>query len=258
MDDTNYRSYLAWSVIAFMLFVTYHMTARMEEEYDNPYLNLTKHDDSLSLTELRELYKTAFIQKPGLIKNTVQFQLNGIFNNRVSLTNEHNFKLLLKPNVKQCSAKNKRRILLVAMVMISPKFIEKRHRIRATWANTSQLNDPDYDLKVFFVVGWWNKDPAVNKQLAEEASVYNDIIQEDFIEDYQNMTTKVLGSFKFVSKQCSNVDFVLRINDDMVPNIKRLVKFLKAIKTENQQVNNLAIGNLLCPKGCLPCWRTCN
>lgn len=203
-------------------------------------------DSSLNKSELENLYKTAFRTEPGVMRKTIHYGVKNIFGNKTYVNNPHVYKFLLKPDVKECRVVDKKKIRLVAIVMISAEYFKKRMVIRASWGNASQLNDPLFDLKVFFAVGWWKKDAKINEKIKREAEIYNDIIQEDYVEDYFNITIKVIGSFKFIAEYCSNSDFVLRINDDMVPNMKHLINFLNQIKTDNGGLaQNMIIGNIM-------------
>lgn len=206
-------------------------------------------DSSLNKTELENLYKTAFRTEPGVMRKTIHYGVKNIFGNKTFINNPHVYKFLLRPDVKECRPMDtykKKKIRLVAIVMISAEYFKKRMVIRASWGNASLLDDPLYDLKVFFAVGWWSKDVNVNEKLKREAKIYNDIIQEDFVEDYFNITIKVIGSFKFIAEYCPNTDFVLRINDDMVPNMRHLIDFLSKIKTDNGGLaQNMIMGNIM-------------
>jgi beta-1,3-galactosyltransferase 1 len=59
-----------------------------------------------------------------------------------------------------------------------------------------------------------------------EAQKYGDIVVEDFIESYANLTLKSLFMLKWVVNHCTSVPFVLKTDDDMLINIRGLLKEL--------------------------------
>lgn len=135
-----------------------------------------------------------------------------------TVNNPHNFKYLIKPIGNTCSDD----ILLIAIVCISPSHIEQRNLIRKTWANSKQFQF----IRVVFLVGLsFNK--SLNSMLFAENQFYDDIIQEDFIDTYENLTLKTIMGIKWISEFCTKSKFVLKIDDDVVVNTLVLIRFLK-------------------------------
>jgi hypothetical protein len=101
--------------------------------------------------------------------------------------------------------------------------------IRATWArrerNQEQEND-DYDaMRVVFAIGT-SSNRTINALVQAEASLHNDLLQEDFVDSYRNLTLKTLMIFKWAAEKCPGVRYILRINDDVVVNSPRLLGYL--------------------------------
>jgi Galactosyltransferase. len=63
-----------------------------------------------------------------------------------------------------------------------------------------------------------------------EAQKYGDIVVEDFIDSYNNLTLKSVFMLKWVVNHCSSVPFVLKTDDDMLINIRGLIKELNNSK----------------------------
>lgn len=62
--------------------------------------------------------------------------------------------------------------------------------------------------------------------MLSEAQKYGDIVVEDFIDSYTNLTLKSVFMLKWVVNHCSSVPFVLKTDDDMLINIRGLLKDL--------------------------------
>ena len=70
--------------------------------------------------------------------------------------------------------------------------------------------------------------------MKREAAVYNDIIEEDFLDSYHNLTLKSVAMLKWVTLTCfrNNVtsslpQYVLKVDDDIFVNIERLFNVIK-------------------------------
>ncbi|RXG55257.1 Beta-1,3-galactosyltransferase 5 [Armadillidium vulgare] len=68
---------------------------------------------------------------------------------------------------------------------------------------------------------------SVNQRILIENELYGDIIQLDFIDSYENLTLKVLSGFHWISNFCSNAEWVLKSDSDVIVNIFSITKFLK-------------------------------
>lgn len=137
--------------------------------------------------------------------------------NTSTVVNEHEYQLLINPHVSKCTRND---LILTAIVSIAPGFFDRRKLIRETWASVN-----DSRLLVLFALGS-TLEPAVNNLVYQESVLFNDIIQESFIDSYKNFTLKTIMTLKWVSTYCNNTRFVLRINDDVVVNVPYLLKRL--------------------------------
>ena len=89
---------------------------------------------------------------------------------------------------------------------------ERRKVIRETWA--TQLGDGSRNLKYIFFIGNDGKRENVAK-LADEFEQHGDIIEEDFQENYYNLTLKTIGQLKWATHFCPNMKYGLHIDDDV-------------------------------------------
>lgn len=99
---------------------------------------------------------------------------------------------------------------------------EQRLTIRNTWGKDAVNNSA---IKLVFFEGR-SLNPSVQEDISKESHKYNDIVQEDFIDRYQNLSLKSIAYLRWVSNRCKNVKFVLKTDDDMYVNIPVLVETL--------------------------------
>ncbi|KAH8273102.1 hypothetical protein KR018_001058, partial [Drosophila ironensis] len=160
----------------------------------------------------------------------------------------------------------KKKSLVTIFVTSSLRGFSKRQVIRDTWGNTSHFNyteffkmhgnltgncDPILEsrlrfyseylsfennslrafVNVVFIVGR-NKDSSPEtdttmKKLQKEAEQHNDILQEDFVDTYQNLTLKSMHALKHFNKHCSNSSaYFFKTDDDSFINIPNFIHVL--------------------------------
>ena len=120
-------------------------------------------------------------------------------------------------------------ILLLNLVTVSASSFKKRIMIRNTWGD-SRAYKGAHLTRTLFMCGL-SSDQEVNKKLSFESYVYNDIIQADFMDTYKNLTYKSLLALKWATSyyDTSTLKFILKIDDDVVPNMPLFVSYLKEI-----------------------------
>jgi hypothetical protein len=62
----------------------------------------------------------------------------------------------------------------------------------------------------------------IQKAVEMENLIFRDIIQEDFIDSYYNLTLKTVMAFKWASIFCKNAKFFMKTDDDMFVNLLAL------------------------------------
>lgn len=103
-------------------------------------------------------------------------------------------------------------VFLLVMIASASWQFERRKIIRETWA--TQIGDGSKNLKYIFFIGNDGKRDNVPK-LADEFAQYGDIIEEDFQENYYNLTLKTIGQLKWATLYCPNMKYGLHIDDDV-------------------------------------------
>ncbi|XP_017879469.1 beta-1,3-galactosyltransferase 1-like isoform X2 [Ceratina calcarata] len=137
-----------------------------------------------------------------------------------------------------CSPSSYLLIIICSAVMN----FKARTAIRNTWANKNNL-DGVYNstVKVAFLLGQSDND-TFNNIIAEESHQYNDIIQEKFLDTYNNLTLKSVMMLKWITSNCGQAKYLMKTDDDMFVNIPALMKTLQA----RSQTTNTLLGSLIC------------
>nr|XP_017104294.2 beta-1,3-galactosyltransferase 1-like [Drosophila bipectinata] len=158
----------------------------------------------------------------------------------------------------------KQKSLLTIFVASRVDGFQTRKVIRETWGNTSRFNYPEFNkmhghlkglyypllesrlvlyaehlrrknyslfamVEIVFIVGRsTSPNPDfILRQLQQEADHYNDIIQEDFLDTYYNLTLKSVLALKHVNNKCFNSSaYFLKTDDDCFVNVPNLIHIL--------------------------------
>jgi len=134
--------------------------------------------------------------------------------------------------------------LLIVVCSAIPNF-DARMAIRSSWGKQEDLVP---GIQIIFLVGTventWNSTDL--PELEKEAEMYNDILQEDFIDSYANLTIKSLMMLKWFNKTCDlgskkRVEYLMKTDDDMFINLAKL----NTVVRENRKPT-LLMGSLIC------------
>ena len=142
---------------------------------------------------------------------------------------------------RQISAEN--RSLFVAVIS-APDHFKKRNLIRRMWPKhfTNQTNNKLLDVKGFsFVIGLTN-DSEVQQNITEESERYGDILQIDVQDNYRNLSMKVAGLMNWVNAHCSQIDFMLKVDDDVYVNVHNLATILYSLSPMDRSIYGHSVG----------------
>ena len=181
-----------------------------------------------------------FLASCGYIFNWIKYNPDELLQiSKTQLLNPHNYDYLINPKYDICykisnpKPKNKLEVELIAFVISHVNKSQVRLAIRQTWANISHFPN----LRVVFMLGTvQSANDTIKKSIQNEVAMYNDIVQEDFIESYKNLTIKTFMGMKWVSQYCSHAKFVLKVDDDVIVNTKQLLDYLRNLD-KNQHAN---------------------
>ncbi|KAL1478532.1 hypothetical protein MTO96_016217 [Rhipicephalus appendiculatus] len=111
---------------------------------------------------------------------------------------------------KSCERTANRTTVLIGVVSKAANF-ENRAAIRDTWGGTA--------LRMGFVVVFLlgrTPDREVQKKVLAEHKSHGDVVQGDFNDTYRNLPYKTVMLIRWARNNCSDTDFVLKIDDDML------------------------------------------
>uniref|UniRef100_A0A0L8HJZ4 Hexosyltransferase n=2 Tax=Octopus bimaculoides TaxID=37653 RepID=A0A0L8HJZ4_OCTBM len=146
-----------------------------------------------------------------------------IFSSRwftVTYQQPHNFSYIHLTN--NCSDS----VQILVAVCSAPINLLHRNTIRETWGQYARNNS---NFKMVFFEGVKHS-PNVQDDINEESVKYGDIVQENYIDHYENLSLKSVAYLRWVSSSCRKVKFVLKTDDDMYINLPLLEKTLMNMK----------------------------
>merc|ERR1711936_988369 len=128
-------------------------------------------------------------------------------------------------------------LFLLVIVFSAIKNFNERQTIRDSWASDEIPNS-----QVIFLLGHVGNDSIpLQINVTKESETFGDILQEDFIDSYANLSLKTLMMLKWYEQSCSHVPYVLKTDDDVYINMNNLYKLVKMNK-----IPNLLMGTLIC------------
>ena len=147
------------------------------------------------------------------------------------IVNRHDFKYLLNPKYSICGrvsspleSNRSHEVFLLIYVHSGPENFKRRMSLRETWAKRSFFRD----IRLVFMMGK-SIDFKTTQKLRLESNIYGDIVQEDFIDSYRNLTYKGIMAMRWISEYCANAKFILKVDDDIVTNLFTLLRHLKSM-----------------------------
>ena len=133
----------------------------------------------------------------------------------------HNSKYLIRED-NICNFTNSS-VYLIVIVCVAPANLKGRVTIRETWGSVVKTNK---EVKLIFMLGQ-TLNAQVQNRINNESSHFHDIVQEDFLDSYRNLSLKSAAMLKWSYKYCPSAKYTLKADDDMFVNIEYLLKVLK-------------------------------
>ncbi|KAK5859484.1 hypothetical protein PBY51_021038 [Eleginops maclovinus] len=132
-------------------------------------------------------------------------------------------------------------VLLLLFVKTSPENIERRNAIRSTWGNETYIqNALGVTVKVVFALGApqarkdvpsWSKRFGFQEQLIKEDRLHGDLIQQDFLDSFHNLTLKLIMQFHWTHNHCAHARFLMTADDDIFVHMPNLVNYLQNVSS---------------------------
>jgi len=120
---------------------------------------------------------------------------------------------------------------LVILVKSKLTHFEERRLIRKTWAAKDEI----HLIRTVFLIGSPDFNTETNNdqimedtnKLETENREFNDIVQQNFYDNYYNNTLKTMMGIKWINQYCSNSKYYMFIDDDFFLNPRQLMSYLK-------------------------------
>jgi hypothetical protein len=141
------------------------------------------------------------------------------------------------PRDSATSASNQRSAFIA--VISAPGNAKKRSAIRQTWTNHIQtVLDKGLltMLRYGFILGQPSGNDFTQTRIEEESKNFGDIIQIEMSDYYRNLPLKVAGLLNWLNKNCANLDFVFKVDDDVYVNMHNLAHFVQSHHDYNRSV----------------------
>ncbi|XP_069071525.1 UDP-GalNAc:beta-1,3-N-acetylgalactosaminyltransferase 1-like [Pleurodeles waltl] len=114
---------------------------------------------------------------------------------------------------------------LVILVSSRPKDTFVRQAIRITWGSVNMWFG--HHVKTLFLLGQEpNEDARMETLIEYESKLNGDIIRQDFLDTYHNLTLKTIMAFQWVSQFCPNAKYIMKADSDVFINTPNLLNFL--------------------------------
>jgi beta-1,3-galactosyltransferase 1 len=147
--------------------------------------------------------------------------------------NSHSYNYIINPGYEICGKNQGEDLLLIAFVPIAVYKFSDRNFIRQTWASFNLIKP----MRLVFMIGV-SENSTLNDEVKFESELYGDIVQEDFMDTYRNLTLKTIMGLKWVSTYCSKAKFTLKVDDDVVVNSANLLNYLNNLNETNSVSKN--------------------
>jgi len=153
---------------------------------------------------------------------------------------------LIKPNLPLNSqmlwrGENYSMTHILICVQSAVNHTKRRNLIRKTWAKVQKT----LPAKVIFLIGV-SSDEGDKKQIIDESIQNHDLLQEDFMDTYNNLTLKSMFMLKFSQTlSSSSVKYLMKVDDDSYINLRRLSDYVTII--DKRCNKKCIIGHVLGP-----------
>ena len=143
----------------------------------------------------------------------------------------HNFKYVIdNPDICKLYSGEKQIELLIIILTVHSN-VQQRNTLRETWLTYSRNNTAS--VRYAFLLGEI-KDAKLKADIIKESDQFRDIIKEDFVDVYSNLTYKTMMGFKWATTKCGVANAVLKTDDDMYINVPNVLKIVRNNFTDLQ------------------------
>ena len=105
-----------------------------------------------------------------------------------------------------------------------------RNRIRSSWKGEQRVDGVEFT--TLFLLGR-STDMLEQESIKEESVRHADIIQEDFVDSYRNLSLKNVMGLKWMAQFCNATKLLVKVDSDVMINVKQLARFHNEKLNEN-------------------------
>ena len=131
-----------------------------------------------------------------------------------------NYKNIISPK-SACSGRSD--ITMVMIITSVPENSAARRVIRNSWAKFTHNNTGSVRYVFLFGVASGERQAI----LENESQIYDDILQDHYIETYKHLSVKVLMGLRWVISNCPTAAYVMRAADDTYVNVPGVVHLIQ-------------------------------
>ncbi|XP_046882973.1 lactosylceramide 1,3-N-acetyl-beta-D-glucosaminyltransferase B [Hypomesus transpacificus] len=136
----------------------------------------------------------------------------------------------------KCSGQD---VLLLLFVKTSPENTERRRAIRSTWGNETYIRQAlGVNVRVVFALGVPQSKQqhqalgersrlGLQETLVREDRLHGDLVQQDFVDTFHNLTLKLIMQFRWAHAHCGHARFLMTADDDIFVHMPNLVRYLQ-------------------------------
>ncbi|KAK1805734.1 hypothetical protein P4O66_001998 [Electrophorus voltai] len=131
---------------------------------------------------------------------------------------------------------------LILLIAAEPGQVEARNAIRQTWGNESVAMGLGF-VRLFLLGMASSRSGYPQSAIKEESLQHHDIIQQEYMDTYYNLTIKTLMGMNWVAEYCPQARYVMKTDSDMFVNTEYLIQ--KLLKPELLSRHNYFTGYLM-------------
>uniref|UniRef100_A0A8C1ALI9 Hexosyltransferase n=1 Tax=Cyprinus carpio carpio TaxID=630221 RepID=A0A8C1ALI9_CYPCA len=134
---------------------------------------------------------------------------------------------------------------VVVIVPVAPQNTEARNAIRTTWGSDELVWDKL--VLVLFLLGSQSANETLQEQLQNESREYQDLLQSNFLDSYRNLTIKTMVMMEWLSRNCRQASYGVKVDADVLLNMKNLLRMLVSLKSlQHNYITGLVLsGNIV-------------
>ncbi|XP_077986966.1 UDP-GalNAc:beta-1,3-N-acetylgalactosaminyltransferase 1-like [Glandiceps talaboti] len=130
---------------------------------------------------------------------------------------------------------------MLVLINSAVSHIETRKLIRETWLKKQHFGV--LNIGHVFIVGY-PEGVDLREKIEQEHAKYGDLMVGNLKESYRNNTARMMLSFKWIAKYCTNVRYLLKVEDHVVIFPRRLLRQIRLLAMSNYNTTAFVLGKV--------------